>query len=364
MQLRRLGESGFIRELARRHRDVVPPPPEGPGDDAALLGDFLLTADALVEGEHFLADEPPFLLGRKALSVNLSDIAAMGGSPIGFLLSLGLPVKTPGRFIDRLLSGLASVASERGVAWMGGDTVRSGHGILIAITAVGRRGRRLLTRSGARPGDGIYVSGPLGASAAGRALLRAGWRVRRPDALRAGATRHSLLRLILPPGVSGRRGRPARKEIHDAAELIAAHLDPVPRLAAGRFLSGARGASAAIDLSDGLSLDLRRLCEAGRVGARIWKDAIPISQATRAASARLGVDPLRLALDGGEDYELLFTVPPEFERTMARWPLDDGTGAIRVGRVRSFREGVTLEDSRGRVTSLPPQGYDPFLSRR
>jgi thiamine-monophosphate kinase len=182
------------------------------------------------------------------------------------------------------------------------------------------------------------------------------------ETLRGRSNRQRLLPMVLPP--RRRAARIARKEIHDAAELLALHLDPSPRLDAGRFLSGARGASAAIDLSDGLSLDIRRLCEASRVGARIWKEAIPISQAARAASRRLGEDPVRLALDGGEDYELLFTVSPSVERALTHWPLDDGSGPILVGRIRPPREGVTLEDARGRVTSLPAKGYDPFLSRR
>jgi thiamine-monophosphate kinase len=363
MNLRRLGEVGFLRALVRRHRALMPPSPAGPGDDAAVLGDLLLTADALVEGEHFLAGEPPFLLGRKALSVNLSDIAAMGGTPSAFLLCLGLPSAVPGKFLDGLLAGIASAAAEHRVAWIGGDTVRSKRGIVIAITAIGRKGRRLLTRSGARPGDGIYVTGPLGASAAGRALLARGWRVRsaaRPGRWRTLSAARAAARLA--PSVSSPRGRRVRdaKEIRYAAENLAAHLDPVPRLAAGLILSRRGLVSAAIDLSDGLSLDLHRLCEASGAGALIYKEAIPISHATRAVAARMGWDPLKLALNGGEDYELLFTSPRRSEKALLRWPLDDGTGPILIGRVTPRRRRLLLENARGKTRLLQAQGYDPF----
>src|SRR2546428_2225698 len=137
VDLERLGEAGFLRALARRHARVMPPAPIGPGDDASALGSLLITTDAFLEGEHFLAGDPARLIGRKALAVNLSDIAAMGGTPRAFLLCLGLPVKTPGRFIDELMTGLAGAASEQRVAWVGGDTVRSRLGIVIAITMLG-----------------------------------------------------------------------------------------------------------------------------------------------------------------------------------------------------------------------------------
>ena len=383
MDLRRLGEVGFLRELVRRHRALMPPPPAGPGDDAALVGDLLLTADALIEGEHFLPAEPAFLTGRKSLAVNLSDIAAMGGSPRSFLLCLGLPPATPGAFLDALMAGVASMAFEHGVAWSGGDTVRSRKGIVIAITAVGERGPRVLTRGGARVGDGIYVTGPLGASAAGRALLAAGWIVgvssrgsgrsrRLPDdpsgasrwrSLPAARAAARLLPFVRAPRRTT-RARPDRKEMRAAAEILAAHLDPVPRLGAGRFLSRRRAASAAIDISDGLSLDLHRICEASGTGALIHEEAIPISHATRAWAKRAGWDPLGLALDGGEDYEILFTAPPGAERVLLRWPLADGTDPILIGRIRPRREGIHLLDARGRKRILPPGGYDPFLRPR
>jgi len=212
-------------------------------------------------------------------------------------------------------------------------------------------------------GDGIYVTGPLGGSAAGRELLgrgckvadpargaRARWRSTTQE--RGGARLRPLLR-------RGARGLLPGA----AAELLARHLDPVPRLPAGRFLSARRLASAAMDLSDGLSLDLARLCEASGVGAVIHEGAIPISQATRIWAARGGSDETELALHGGEDYELLFTAPASSRKALSAWPLADGTGPILIGRVRPRAEGIRLADTRGRTRALPARGYDPFRRR-
>jgi thiamine-monophosphate kinase len=346
VNLRRLGEAGFLKALLLRHRRVMPPPPAGPGDDASALGRLLFTADALLEGEHFLAREPARLIGRKALAANLSDIAAMGGVPRAFLLCLGLPERIPGRFLDDLMAGLAEAAAEHRIAWIGGDTVRSRAGIVIAITMIGERGRSLLTRGGARPGDGIFVTGPLGASAAGRALLNAGWSLGASGAV--------------PP-----RGRRAdRATLLRNGDLLRAHLDPEPRIAAGLFLSSRRIASAAIDVSDGLALDLHRLCDAGGTGALIHREAIPISRATRLWARKARRDPLALALGGGEDYEILFTVPRRRERLLAAWPAEEESGPIFLGRILPGREGVMLGDASGRRSRLAPSGHDPFRPRR
>jgi len=351
----------------------MPAAPAGPGDDAAVAGRLLLTADALLEGVHFLAREPAFLTGRKSLAVNLSDIAAMGGSARACLLSIGLPVSAGRTAAHGILDGFASAAKEWGVAWVGGDVVRSTGPIMIAVTVMGERGRSLLLRSGARAGDGIYVTGPLGGSAAGRALLTDGYSVRAPglDAKRgwraaaAGAAARRLLPLVAR-GAGSRASRARRRGLLPgivAAELISRHLDPVPRLEAGRFLSRRRLASAAMDISDGLSLDLARLCDASRAGAVIQEEAIPISETTRMWAARAGGDALGAALDGGEDYELLFTAPPGALRALGSWPLADGTGPILIGRVRPRAEGIRLADARGKLRKLPAGGYDAFRAR-
>lgn len=370
MPLSRIGERGFLRALARRHRSVMPPSPRGPGDDAAVAGRRLVTTDALVEGVHFESSEPPFLVGRKALSVNLSDIAAMGGRPTACLLALGASPEVRPAFLESFADGFASVASSRGVEWIGGDTVRSPGPLVLSVTVLGETAGRALTRGGARPGDGLYVSGPLGGSAAGRALLSAGWTMRSPSARlaarwetgRADRVGRRFAALVSPPSPKhrGRGGAPEPVDRETAAVLIARHLDPDARIEEGAFLSGRGLASAAMDLSDGLSTDLARLCEASGAGAAVVAESLPVSRETRRWAARAGVDPLRLALDGGEDYELLFTMPRGLERRLRGWPAGRGTGPFRIGRILPRRKGLLLVDARGRSRGLRPAGYDAF----
>jgi thiamine-monophosphate kinase len=365
MNLRKTSEREFLRALSRRHRRVMPPSPHGPGDDAAFRKPHLVTTDALLEGVHFRRSEPPFLIGRKALSVNLSDIAAMGGRPQACLLSMGVPHDLPRSFVESFTGGFASAAQEANVQWIGGDTVRSVAGIALSVTVLGAPGRSLLTRSGARSGDGIYVTGTLGGSAAGRRLLEEGWRVRPPSPRSVSLWRHvselhagRRLLPLLTRRSRGGAGAPLRRAT--AAVLIARHLDPVPRVAAAAFLSRRSLASAAMDLSDGLSVDLARLCEASGTGALILKEAIPISRETRAWVARAVSDPFLHAVNGGEDYEILFTVPSRMEPRLARWPVEDETGPFRIGRIRPASEGIRVIDARGRLSPLRPRGYDAF----
>lgn len=277
------------------------------GDDCAVLdlpaGERLLaTVDMLVEGVHFrLQETDPVTLGRRALAINLSDIAAMGGTPRWCLVSLGLPAPTP--FVQRFYAGLAEMAGRHGVLVAGGNLARLPDRMAIDITVLGSA-KRPVTRNGARPGDGIYVTGPLGRSATGlRCLLR------------------------------GNRNHPA---------LVAAHRDPQPRVQEGQRLAAL--ATAMIDISDGLAQDLGHICERSRVGAHLQSSAIPIDGETRQTAAELGADPLELALHGGEDYELLFTAPPS-----AR------ADATRIGEVRPAAEGLQID---GRP--LRAEGWDHF----
>jgi thiamine-monophosphate kinase len=357
---RRLGERRLIDQIKARLREVAPPPPRGIGDDAALLGvpragGLLVSTDCLIESQHFQRHEPAYLLGRKALAVNLSDLAAMGGRPVAFLMTLALPAALPPRFLDLLVDGLGSSAREHGVSLVGGDTSMSPGPIVISITILGRTsGRRsdaVLQRSGARAGDGIYVSGALGASATGRLLLQAGWRPRldaRRRHLRGVSPARARGNATIAGGTMATRTR--------ALEALRAHLDPAPRLELGRALIESRIASAAIDISDGLSIDLDRLCEASRAGARLMSPAIPIADSARALAAPLGRDPLHLALHGGEDYELLFTVPASRERLVA------GLDAIFIGRITPAARGLLICDARGRQRRLPPRGFDHFAA--
>lgn len=277
------GELALIEALAEK---FGPPPPGvvlGIGDDCAAVspkgtGHLLWTVDTLVEGVHFdLSYITLAQLGWKALAVNLSDIAAMGGEPRHALFSLGWPPeRDPARAL-MLADGLARAAREYGVAVIGGDTVASPGQLAVTITLLGRApARRMLRRAGARVGDLIYVTGELGEAAAGLQTLK-----RRPDL-----------------------------DAHLKQALVAAFLAPKPQLAAGRLLAAQSLASAAIDLSDGVASDLYHLCRASRVGAAIPAAAVPISPRVLAAAPYLKADPLRLALMGGEDYHLLFTSPP------------------------------------------------------
>jgi thiamine-monophosphate kinase len=273
MRLKELGERRVISKIRRAFGEQRTDILIGIGDDAALVKaprSLLLTTDILVEDEDFRrAVHPPRLLGRKALNVNLSDIAAMGGRPLHALVGMAMPGDVEESWLRQFMAGFRSAAREARVALVGGDLSRS-EKIMISVTVTGEA-KSPVTRSGARAGDGIFVSGTLGDAARGFRLLEEG-------------------------GLKGTsRG---------AGPLVRAFLDPVPRLELGALLARRKLASAMIDISDGLSVDLAHICEESRVGAEVDASRVPISAALR----RLSKDPLALALHGGEDFELLFAV--------------------------------------------------------
>jgi thiamine-monophosphate kinase len=283
------GEPALIEALARIFGAAPPEVVLGIGDDCAALDlggpDYLLwTVDTLVEGVHFdLGYTTLRQLGRKSLAVNLSDVAAMGGTPRYTLLSLGWPKGRDPAGALELAEGLAELGREYGVAVIGGDSVASGDGAAITITVLGTVPKgEMLRRAGARGGDRIFVTGPLGEAAAGLEVLKR--------------------RLTLEPALKEPLGQ--------------ALLDPRPQLRAGRLLASQRLASAMIDLSDGVATDLYHVCRASGVGARLAGAAIPVSPQVRAVARILNQDPLDLALKGGEDYQLLFTSPPELAETL------------------------------------------------
>ena len=250
------------------------------GDDCAAIEipgpDYLLwTIDTLVEGVHFdLAYTTLSQLGWKSLTVNLSDIAAMGGDPGSALLSLGWPPDRNRSLAMEFAAGLVQAAREYGVAVIGGDTVASPGGLIVTVTLTGRvPADQMLRRAGAGVGDLIFVTGPLGEAAAGLKILRQG--------------------LDLP------------QELKEA--LTEAQLRPRPQLRAGRLLAQEGLATALIDTSDGIATDLYHICRASGVGAGVPAAAVPVSPRVTAAAPHLGCDPLDLALFGGEDYLLLFT---------------------------------------------------------
>jgi thiamine-monophosphate kinase len=325
-----LGEFGLIDRIHRALRQPAGGVVVGIGDDTAALDTggprlLLATVDMQVEGRHFIrARTPPELLGRRVAAVNLSDIGAMGGTPRWALVSLALPKSLPVRWVDAFYAGLDGMLGEFGAFVVGGN-LSGGTRIVADLTLLGEVERgRLLTRGGARPGDLICVTGSLGRSAAGRAALDAGLR---------GA---------------------------EVAEAITAHLAPTPRVREGQALAAAGGVTAMIDLSDGLAGDLGHICERSNVGAVVEAAHLPIADDTRGIAARLGLDPVHLAIAGGEDFELLFTAPaPALEWLRAAVSEETGTPVTVIGEVRPSAEGRALVGDTGAV-ALSVGGWDHF----
>lgn len=291
-----LGEFGLIDLIRRRVQQRSPGTILGIGDDAAVLaptseGALLATTDMLLEGVHFQRRwGRPGDLGRKAMAVNLSDIAAMGGSPRYALLGLAIPPEGATlEELEALLAGMEEEAANSGVTLVGGDTCASRSGLVLAVTLLGTlpAGRALL-RSGAKPGDALWVTGTLGGAAAGLLALELG--------LRPGAAWPAAI--LRPAWLGGEEEAAIRA-------AMTAHLTPVPRLAAGRALVGC--ATAGIDVSDGVASDVGHLCAESRIAARILARQVPIHPGARAMARLLDRKALDLALRGGEDYELLFT---------------------------------------------------------
>jgi thiamine-monophosphate kinase len=297
----------------------------GIGDDAAVVRpkegvEWVLTTDAFLENIHFLLREhPPDAVGYKALARATSDLAAMGARPLYFLLSLVLPAGCTGKWYDGFLEGMARAARTFGLTLAGGDTTRSTLAA-VNLTIVGEieRGQAVL-RSGARPGNLICISGTLGEAELGLQLLQ-------------------------------RRGPKKWKK-----ELLQKHLYPEPRLHLGQWLAKGR-ATAMIDTSDGLSTDLRHLCELSGVGAKLWAAKIP-KVVLPGEAKKIGLDPLRLALDGGDDYELLFTVPKRMERHLPR--AVRGVPITVIGEITREKR-ILLVDDAGRTKNLPARGWEPF----
>jgi len=294
----------------------------GIGDDCAVLGippghEALVTTDFTLEGIHFRRDwHPPESVGHRCLTRGLSDIAAMGGEPLAAFLSLALPRNLPQSWVDRFFRALLKLAGAFRVALAGGDTAESPDGILADIVVLGSvpKGKAVL-RSGARPGDRIYVSGELGGSAA---------------------------------AVRRMREHPKRK-LDPLA--FARHFFPEPRVKLGRILREKGLASAMIDISDGLSTDLAHICEESSVGGELQAEAIPVATIGKPAR-EVG---LHFALHGGEDYELLFTTPLG-KRLPARIA---GVPVTQIGHV-TRRQKIFLMNKKGVGYELVPQGWEHF----
>ena len=339
LKLDSLGEFGLISRLTRNLGKGRPGVVVGVGDDAAVLetgGDdlLLLTCDAQIQDVHFKFEwSTPEQVGRRAASVNLSDIAAMGGEPTYALISLQVPSDIYVDVLDGLYSGLTKGFDEWNVQIVGGNTARQPERTAIDITLVGTVPKKnLLLRSGALPGDVLCVTGNLGASAAGLEMLK-----------RSG-------------------GELAENDLDEARR---SYLEPFPRVAEGLFLGETGKVTSCIDISDGLLGDAEHVGEQSGVVLVIDLDRIPMSDATLGISSMFGLDAHDFALKGGEDFELLFTVSPNSVTEIIEG-LHSKTGTIAtvIGKVESGKKGVRLERV-GREVNVTTGSFDHFgvLSR-
>jgi thiamine-monophosphate kinase len=315
----------------------------GIGDDAAIISpgarnDWVFTCDAFLEGVHFQAKtHPPDSVGYKSLVRATSDLAAMGAAPRYFLLTLAIQASRTGSWLDQFVKGMARAARSMKMVLAGGDTTKSDT-VSISVTVIGEVARgQGVTRSGARPGDIIYVSGRLGRAQLGLELLL-----------------HGDIR------AKGSPSKPTGRADQTLRAMLQPHLYPKIRIALGAWLAKRRLASAMIDLSDGLSTDLTRLCQASGVGAEIQSAAIPplaLPAALSKYKVRSKLDPLQMALNGGEDYELLFTVPTRKMKNLHEAP---GFSQLTpIGEVTRAKN-VVLVVPNGAKKPLKPHGWDPF----
>lgn len=326
MAIPRLGE---FERIARFFAPLAAPEALGLLDDVALIPgpsgtQYVLKTDAIVEGIHFLPDDPPEQVAQKLLRVNLSDLAAKGAEPVGYLLTTALPPTRDEAWLERFAAGLALDQMEFGIGLLGGDSVATSGPVMLSVAAIGRvmAGTAPL-RSGARAGDAVFVSGTLGDGALGLKAIR-----------------NELPRL----------------DAAARAFLIDRYRLPQPRLGLGRCLAGL--AHGMMDISDGLVADLGHICDVSRVGAVVEAARVPLSPAAQAAIA---AEPklLTAALAVGDDYELLLTASPGSEAAILQASQAAGVLVTRIGRIEPGT-GVRVVDARGAVIPLADAGYRHF----
>jgi len=326
-----MSETG-LDEFGRIRRFFAPL--AGPGglglmDDAALIDcapghRLVVTVDAIVEGVHYLPDDPPDLVARKLLRVNLSDLAAMGARPLHYLLTTALPANLGDDWVARFAAGLAEDQQRYGVALLGGDSVATAGPAVLSLTALGEVASGAeIRRSGAQPGDRIWVSGTIGDAFLGLQVLRGGY-----------------------PGLA-----PA-----DRAALTRRFQLPEPRTELGPSLAGI--AHAMLDVSDGVLADLGHICEASQVGATIALPSLPLSSAARRAVEGEPDLPVRLAT-AGDDYEILFAAPPGADAAIGRLAAELGLPITAIGAIEK-RAGVRLVDAGGNPIPVASAGYRHF----
>ena len=330
MRLKDIGEFGFIKRIENgcliRDTNVI----RGIGDDCCVFrtsGEMaiVLTTDMLVEEIHFLLDAiSPFELGRKALAVNLSDIAAMGGTPREGVISIAIPDRVDLATLDEVYHGMKSMAKEFAVNLLGGDTTSSPKHLVINIALVGEvKEDEILYRSGARAGDVIFVTGPVGSSAAGLDLIlqkrdREGWQ-----------------------------------------DLIEAHHNPYPHLKAGRIIAGMKVATSLIDVSDGIAADLGHICTESKLGAILEETMVPTTDKFKDYCRKFHVDSKYLALHVGEDYVLLGTVSPESANDLRAALQSGGCEFYRIGYMVA-EPGLQLRTRKNSLEKMRANGWDHF----
>jgi thiamine-monophosphate kinase len=317
-------------DLVARIQQRLSPPPDwvlvGIGDDAAIVESErnrleVLTVDALVEGVHFdRAFVPPDAIGHRALAVNLSDLASMGAAPRAALLSMALPASLPLEDFDGIIAGFAAIALRYRVQLVGGNLTRTPGPLTIDVTAIGSvKRRRTMVRSGARAGDDLYVSGTVGAAAAGLLSLNA--------------------------------------SVSSPSSVVERYIRPEPRVRLGTLLARNRAATSCIDLSDGLGDGVHHLAHDSGVGIAVDAAALPIDDDTRSTFESQGRDPIASAISGGDDYELLFTVRPRTRHRLRAAVRHGNVAVTRIGVCTERRDVVLL---RGETPEPMPRGYSHF----
>ena len=335
--IKHLGEFGLIERFRSQLKTRSPRVIKGIGDDCAVFSSKqdtlqLISTDALVESVHFdLKTISAEQLGRKALTVNISDIAAMGGTPYLAVISLGLPQSTSTRFLDEFYSGLQSVCKDYKIELAGGDTVASPQQLFINISILGEaRKDRVFTRTGARPGNQIFVTGTLADSAMGLQLLKT-------RKIKSVSSKH-------------------------CRALIQKHLEPIPRIKESTLLAKSKlQVTSMIDLSDGLVQDLSHLCGNDKLGAELYEAKLPFSQALKNVCQQKEYDPTDWVLQGGEDYELLFTIRQEDVKKLNSLFLKADAPVSHIGEITSFPGKLVLNKINGRKKFLKAStGFNHF----
>jgi thiamine-monophosphate kinase len=340
MKLSQLGELALLEHLKKRFEKTSKKILVGIGDDTAVIKpvqkNLLVTTDMMVEGIHFdRSFITPHQLGFKLISINVSDIYAMGGTPHYILLNIAVSKKIDTDVIEQFLDGVKDAQRRYNTILVGGDLSAIHDGMVLGATILGYTDRHI-SRSGASVGDKVYVTGCLGDSACGLELLK---RLKKPVPLETKKTK--------------RRAKSRKRRVLRTQSLKGLSWDIVEPLMRRHLMPEARNpkkfrvATSMIDVSDGLLIDLSRICDESRVGALIYREKIPVSPELKQVASRLGLSPLKLAFSGGEDYELLFTAPPQKR-----------VRAIHIGEI--VKRGRFIIDRSGGKKPFSPKGYQHF----